>query len=151
MCSLPRLMKILAAVATSLGLGSVGCVSEATYDEALVDLHRARQVAMQREWEAAALKWQAMALAREVQLRDAQLKEGNTAQQFVSKLEELLADNASMAERLRKTEEALQQLANQAQDPTEQPATLKAQLEALRTQRLASESRVAAYRELLSV
>src|SRR5690349_12169463 len=92
-------------------LGAMGCANEAAYDTRADELQRARYYAALRDQENVALAWRQQALVNELQVRQAELQQATTAQQYVRKLEELMALEADMSKRLSSAEHALEELA----------------------------------------
>jgi hypothetical protein len=103
-----------------------------------------RAALRERDLQLAALAWQNAALAYELQLRNANLREAATAVAFVKKLEELMALNSELSSRLAKAEKALETIA-----ADQNPGSARGQLDEMRMLRQASEERVEAYRQLI--
>lgn len=92
----------LCVLVASLALGSAACVEAGTYERTASQLEEARRAAVQREMEIRALRWQISALGQEIS--EAQQRDDASQRELHAQVQQLTATNATLAERLKKSE-----------------------------------------------
>jgi len=90
------------ALVASLALGATACVEAGTYEKAEGQLAEARRAAVQRDTEIRAFQWQLAALGQ--QLHEAEERHEAAQHELHAQVQQLTTTNATLAERLKKSE-----------------------------------------------
>lgn len=102
-----------------------GCVETAVYEKTAAQLDAAARAATQKDQQIRGLEWQVAVLAQQV--REAELRAGATQRELAAQLRELTAQNATLAERIKKEEEDRRRLPSElpADDGKKRPEDLR--------------------------
>jgi hypothetical protein len=102
-----------------------GCVETAVYEKTAAQLDAATRAGGQKDQQIRGLEWQVAVLAQQV--REAELRAGAAQRELAAQLRELTAQNAALAERLKKEEEDRRRIAGElsADDGKKRPEDLR--------------------------
>jgi chemotaxis protein MotB len=156
--SQPARSAALALLLLAPALGSAGCVRQELYDSAVANLAAARdqaarsgQAANAANVEIQRLNGELARLDGEVKARDARLAELGVARaNDAKKIDDLVALNNELAERLKKVGQSVETLSGEKGSLSKALAETKARLEELRRQQAAAEARAAQFKDLMA-
>ena len=137
---------------------ATGCVRVEEYDQAIYALQNARAEAARNGAAAAAanaevarLNGELAKLGQDLKARDARLAElGVMRSNDLKKVDDLIALNRELSERLKKVGQSVETLAGEKGSLSKALAETQARLEELRKQQAAAEARAAQFRELVA-
>ena len=129
--------------------GATGCVKRSLYDQALVDLRKARAEQDRLGGQVAALQKEVARLTQEMAAQAAQLAEGRTQHaDNTRKIDDLMILNVELGDRLKGAGQTATQLNTERGNLSQALAETRAQLAELRKQQEAANARAAQLREL---